>query len=237
MIWLTWRQLRAQAAVVFGRRRRLRRSSRGHRPAARRPLSRHRCVPRPRSAASTPTLYLLGALALLAVPFVVGMFWGAPMIARELEAGTHRLVWNQTTRTRWLAVKLGLTGLAAMAAAGLLSLAVTWWSSPIDKAIADASGTGAAPGPGLLIFPRLSPEMFDSRGIVPLGYAAFAFVLGVTTGVVLRRVLPAMAIVLALLSSSRSPCPWRSGLTSRHLSASPRRSRGRTSSASTAVAT
>ena len=199
MIWLTWRQLRTQAAVVFG-------------PIA--VFAVILAVTGPRLAGRYGTdsflteiggvdtaLYLLGVLALLAVPFVIGMFWGAPMIARELEAGTHRLVWTQTcTRTRWLATKLGLTGLAAMAAAGLLSLAVTWWSSPIDKAIADASGTGAAPGPGLLVFPRMSPEIFDSRGIVPLGYAAFAFVLGVTVGVVVRRILPAMAIVLAILS-------------------------------------
>ena len=56
----------------------------------------------------------------LVLPALIGLFWGAPLIARELEAGTHRLVWNQSiTRTRWLAVKLGLTGLAAMVAAGL----------------------------------------------------------------------------------------------------------------------
>jgi hypothetical protein len=197
MIWLTWRQFRTQAVVVFG-------------PiavfavllAATGPRLAHRYGTRSfltGIGGADTALYLLGAVAVLAVPFVIGMFWGAPMIARELEAGTHRLVWTQSsTRTRWLVTKLGLTGLAAMAAAGLLSLAVTWWSSPIDRAIADASG--APPGTGLLIFPRLSPEMFDSRGIVPLGYAAFAFVLGVTVGVVVRRILPAMAIVVALLS-------------------------------------
>jgi len=30
------------------------------------------------------------------VPALVGAFWGAPLIARELETGTHRLVWNQS---------------------------------------------------------------------------------------------------------------------------------------------
>jgi hypothetical protein len=60
------------------------------------------------------------------------MFWGAPLIAREFETGGFRLAWTQgVTRTRWLAVKLGLTGLASMSVAGLLSLMVTWWSSPI----------------------------------------------------------------------------------------------------------
>jgi hypothetical protein len=28
---------------------------------------------------------------------VVGAFWGAPLVARELGAGTHRLAWNRET--------------------------------------------------------------------------------------------------------------------------------------------
>lgn len=89
-----------------------------------------------------------------------------------------------------------------MAAAGLLSLAVTWWAGPIDRAIGSVTGL---PGPGIFVFPRLSPEMFDARGIVPLGYAAFFFVLGVTVGVITRRTLPAMAILLVLVSG---PSSW-----------------------------
>ena len=42
----------------------------------------------------------------------------------------------------------------------------------------------------------MSREVFDSRGIVPLGYAAFAFVLGVTIGIITARTLPAMALFL-----------------------------------------
>jgi ABC-type transport system involved in multi-copper enzyme maturation permease subunit len=64
------------------------------------------------------------------VPGIIGVFWGAPLIAREFEAGTFRLAWTQgVTRTRWLLVKLGVVGLASMATAGLMSLLVTWWSS------------------------------------------------------------------------------------------------------------
>jgi hypothetical protein len=66
-------------------------------------------------------------------PALIGMFWGAPLVARELENNTFRLVWTQSvSRTRWLAYKLGLIGAASVAAAGLLSLMVTWWSSPFD---------------------------------------------------------------------------------------------------------
>ena len=49
----------------------------------------------------------------------IGIFWGAPLVARELETGTFRLAWTQSvTRTRWLVVKLVLVGLAAIAAPG-----------------------------------------------------------------------------------------------------------------------
>jgi hypothetical protein len=134
---------------------------------------------------------------LLVLPALIGLFWGAPLIARELEAGTHRLVWNQSiTRTRWLAVKLGLVGLGAITAAGLGSFAVDWWSDPIDKAsVAAAQGS------------RIEPLLFSARGIVPIGYAAFAFALGVTVGMLIRRMLPAMAITLAVFVALQIAMP------------------------------
>jgi hypothetical protein len=39
--------------------------------------------------------------------------------------------------------------------------------------------------------------LFPTRGITPLGYAAFAFALGVTAGMLIRRTVPAMAATLA----------------------------------------
>jgi hypothetical protein len=120
-------------------------------------------------------------IAAWVVPLVLGVFWGAPLVARELESGTFRLAWTQSvTRTQWLAAKLGLGALASMIVAGLLSLAVTWWSSPFDRLTLD----------------RFAPDVFSERGIVAVGYAAFAFVLGVAAGVVIRRALPAMAVTL-----------------------------------------
>jgi ABC-type transport system involved in multi-copper enzyme maturation permease subunit len=138
--------------------------------------------------------FLAVTAVVLVLPALIGLFWGAPLLTRELEAGTHRLVWNQSiTRTRWLAVKLALTGLAAMTAAGLGSLAVTWWSSPIDKTAAN--------------FPKMGPLLFATRGIVPIAYAAFAFALGVTVGMLVRRTLPAMAITLAVFVAVQFAMP------------------------------
>ncbi|MGH3251309.1 MAG: ABC transporter permease [Trebonia sp.] len=137
-------------------------------------------------------LYDTGWIAVLVTPPLIGAFWGAPLISAELTAGTHKLAWNQTvSRTRWLITKLVVCGVVAMAAAGLLSLAVGWWSSPIDKAL-DATTTSYAPAG--FWFPRMAEETFAARGVAPVGYAAFAFMLGVTLGLVLRRLLPAMAL-------------------------------------------
>jgi ABC-type transport system involved in multi-copper enzyme maturation permease subunit len=42
---------------------------------------------------------LLGP-GLLPIPALLGMFWGAPLIARELESGTYRLAWTQSVTRR-----------------------------------------------------------------------------------------------------------------------------------------
>jgi ABC-type transport system involved in multi-copper enzyme maturation permease subunit len=138
-----------------------------------------------------------GSIVLLYLaPALMGIFWGAPLIARELEAGTYRLAWNQSiTRTRWSVVKLGVIGLAAVGTAGLLSLMISWWASPIDHAMNLVGANSGFAGT------RLSPVVFAARGVAPLGYAAFAFALGVTAGVLIRRTLPAMAVTLVVFAA------------------------------------
>jgi hypothetical protein len=139
-------------------------------------------------------IYLLGAVLIIALPVVIGLFWGAPLIARELDSGTFRLAWNQSvTRERWLAVKLGVLGLTSMALAGLFSLILSWWASPIDHAAA----VGASGG----FQQRFFPTLFAARGVVPIGYAAFAFALGVLIGLLIRRTIPAMAVTLAVTAA------------------------------------
>jgi hypothetical protein len=126
-------------------------------------------------------LQVLALGLVLVVPVLIGMFWGAPLVARELESGTFRLAWTQSvSRLRWLLVKLGLIGLASAAVGALLSLMVSWWFSPIDKVTAN----------------RFSPASFGMHGFVPASYALFAFALGAATGLLFRRTLPAMAVTL-----------------------------------------
>jgi hypothetical protein len=123
----------------------------------------------------------------------LGVLAAAAIATRELEAGTLGLAWTQgVTRGRWLAVKLSLAGLASVAVAGLISLMLTWWASAVDPL--DAFGMN-----------RLQPAMFGARGVAPVGYAAFAFVLGVTVGMLVRNTVGAMAATPVIAPRSRGP--------------------------------
>jgi hypothetical protein len=219
MIWLTWRQFRAQAitaaaalavfAIVLA-------ATASHLSAAYNSSGLLTChggtcaglastflsnlasggadILVPGSAYAI--LYFLAILVILTAPAIIGTFWGAPLIARELEAGTFRLTWNQSiTRTRWLTVKLALTGAAAMAVTEAFSLIQAWWAAPIGKAV------GLGGGSSIFSETRFGVFVFPTHGITPLGYAAFGFALGVTTGLLARRAIPAMAITLGIFAA------------------------------------
>jgi hypothetical protein len=152
-----------------------------------------------------PAVYELGIGLILAAPAIIGIFWGAPLIARELETRTFALAWTQSiTRTRWLAVKLALTGLAAIAVTETLSLMQAWWADPISKAIGLGGPypVGSAFGQG-----RLGSFIFPTSGITPLCYAAFGFALGTATGALIRRTVPAMAVTLAIIAALQVTMP------------------------------
>lgn len=116
-----------------------------------------------------------------AVPALAGVFWGAPLLAREFENGTFRLAWTQSVpRARWLVTKLALGALATASLAGLLTLTITWWYRTFDAVDTNAYG------------------VFDRRDIAPIAYALFAFASGALLGTLLRRTVAAMAGSLAL---------------------------------------
>jgi ABC-type transport system involved in multi-copper enzyme maturation permease subunit len=209
MIWLTFRQFRAQAiaagaaiavlAVAYGTTgshlARLYDAS-GLRGCGNRPV----CLGRATAVITAmkadqvyPALFFAGMLILTAAPAIIGAFWGAPLVARELETGTYRLAWSQDVpRTRWMAVKLGLVGLAAIATCGLLSLLFSWWAGPVNAA-------GGFPN-NFSQFARMTPLPFASQGIVPAAWAVLAFVIGVLAGILVRRTIAAMAITIVLVA-------------------------------------
>jgi hypothetical protein len=121
-------------------------------------------------------------ISTLGAPVLVGLFWGAPLVAAELENGTSQFAWVQgVTRRRWLAVKAGWMLLAAAVWGGVISALVTWWSGPDNALYQNAFNLGR----------------FDIMGLVPAAYSVFAMALGIAAGTLLRRTLPAMAVTLA----------------------------------------
>jgi len=124
------------------------------------------------------------SVALQAVPPLIGAFAGAPVLARELETGTFRYAWTQAFgRWRWAVAKLVLLAVAVAAAAEAFSLLFSWYNQPFFAA-------------GYAI--PLSTRVFDLHGIAFAAWTLAAFAIGVLAGMLIRRVVPAIAATLAV---------------------------------------
>jgi hypothetical protein len=189
MLWLTWRQHRITlivllvAAVVLAVGIALVAS---FAVQVRRELGVDTCVPdfsgNPNSCNRLFTEWSLrvGILRYLTyglylVPALVGSYLGGPLLARELERGTHRLAWTQSIgRVRWAATILGVVLTTTLAAGIALAL----------------GGHQSWP---LLGFTTFRPfDMFDLEGPALVSYMVFGLALGAFIGAWRRRILTGM---------------------------------------------
>jgi hypothetical protein len=123
-------------------------------------------------------------VAVIAAPVLLAMFAGPPVLARELEYGTFRFAWTQGIgRVRWTVAKLALIGAIVTILAFALSQLFTWFFNPF------LAGQNLTP---------LSPSVFGTRGVSYAAWTLTAFVLGAFLGVLLHRVLAAMAATLGV---------------------------------------
>jgi hypothetical protein len=199
MAWVTWRQHRAQlvgavgllvalAAAAFGTR--LPIQAAFHREslsACLPPAARSGCdIIVPHFEAEFGGL--VTALRTLAVlPVLAGLFVGAPLLARELELGTHRFAWTQgVTRRRWLLSKTVWLAAGTLLAGAAASALVMWWRGPYDT-----------------LEGRIGPSSFDIEGLVVPAYALYALALGVLAGLVFRRTVAAMTATLLAFGATR----------------------------------
>jgi ABC-2 family transporter protein len=121
---------------------------------------------------------------LLVVPVMLGVFAGAPLIARELETGTFRFAWTQGCgRLRWALAKLVLLAVTLTAAAWAFSLLFSWYFHPF---IADGQVSA------------LLPLVFGLRGVAFAAWTLTAFTISAFAGAVIRRTIPAMAASLGI---------------------------------------
>lgn len=114
------------------------------------------------------------------LPLLLGVFVGAPLVAREYEQGTAQLVWTQGfTRERWFYSKVLLLSAAVIVLFGAVALGLIWWNRPVTPIV----------GPWLL---------FDNNGFVIVAQALFGLALGVALGARIGKTVPAMAATIPL---------------------------------------
>ncbi len=124
----------------------------------------------------------LAAILLPLLPMIVGVFIGAPLLAREYDQRTQMFIWTQSiSPLRWLTSKVALLGAATLLFFAGLSIITSWWGF-IQDSIAFSTW-----------------DTFMIRGSVPVAYALFCLLCGVMIGTFIRRILPAMALTLLFL--------------------------------------
>ncbi|MFF4156074.1 hypothetical protein [Streptomyces sp. NPDC001678] len=121
------------------------------------------------------------------LPLLTGLFVAGPMVARELESGTHRLVWAQSvTPVRWLAAKLAVPVVAVLAGVSALAAVYTWtWS---------AAPAGLLPG-------QRWDRSFDMLGPAPVAHALLATAVGALVGLLVKRTVLAMGATLIVFGA------------------------------------
>ncbi|MFC4531562.1 hypothetical protein [Sphaerisporangium dianthi] len=194
MIWLTWRQHRAQILVTAGLLAVLGLLLLGSAVEAKLYVAGNAPpgCPGPAPACWDLTaalseryyaIYTIYGWMPLVAPALIGAFWGAPLLGREYERGTHKLAWTQSVSAgRWLTAKLAVLGGMVVAGGLLLSAMISLWRRVFWDGIDRSFG---------------NLGVFNMVGVVPAAWWLYAFALGTAAGVLFRRTLPAMALVVA----------------------------------------
>jgi hypothetical protein len=125
-------------------------------------------------------LSIVGLFTVLA-PLIVGIIFGAPLVARELEQGTAPLSWALSgSRRRWLLGKM-LAGVVLLVP---LMLALGLATNVLE----------GAKDPGLN--PYAAFENYLGRGVIDVFWALAAFAGTVALGTLIGRTLPAVIVAL-----------------------------------------
>jgi hypothetical protein len=115
-------------------------------------------------------------------PALLGAFSGPAVLARELETGTFRYAWTQGIgRLRWTIAKLILLAVAVTILAWAFSQLFSWFFDPFLSY------------EGMNV---LAATVFTTRGIAFAAWTLAAFASGAFLGMLLRRIIPAMAATL-----------------------------------------
>ena len=125
------------------------------------------------------------------LPALIGAFVGGPLLAREMETGTYRYAWTQAFgRHRWALAKLVSLAVAVTVPAWLFSLELAWYYQPYFAASNQRYG--------LTEMTPFTAALFDLHGVVFAAWTLAAFAIGGLAGMLIRRVVPAIVVTLAV---------------------------------------
>jgi hypothetical protein len=129
------------------------------------------------AAGSTGFTVLVVAVALF--PVAIGVFVGAPLLARELESGTFRFTWTQEVgRTRSVVMTLTLLAGLAAVAGSMLGLLLGWSGHRFE-----VIGIESQQWSGI----------FDATALTLGAWSVFGLALGTLLGALIGRSVAAMA--------------------------------------------
>ncbi|MFE9568888.1 transporter [Streptomyces sp. NPDC006692] len=139
-------------------------------------------------------LKYLGVLN-IALPVLIGVFWGAPLLGRDRELGTYRMVLAQgVSRGQWFATRFALAAATTVALSGLLAAVFAWWWRP-----------AANRSYGLFWYENTALSGSGPRVMVA---ALFGLAAGTLLGLLVRRVLAAMGLSLLVTGAVTLLLEW-----------------------------
>ena len=135
------------------------------------------------TSSSDQLLRISAVLGAPGLPLLLGLFIGAPLIAKEYEEGTNKLAWTQSvSRRKWLTTKLVWVLGFALIYGVLLAILATWWSHTLNT----------------IAHNRFIQGHFESQGLMPIAYSLFFTAIGVMVGAWFRKTLLALAITFGI---------------------------------------
>ncbi len=122
--------------------------------------------------------------AVIFLPIILGVFWGAPFLAKEYGEGTNSLAWTQSvSRRKWLTVKLVWMLAATLVLTAAFATLITWWSKTTNALDMDRFSNG---------------NEFGIQGVVPVAIGLFVVSWGILFGAWFRKVMVAVGVTLVL---------------------------------------
>jgi ABC-type transport system involved in multi-copper enzyme maturation permease subunit len=125
---------------------------------------------------------------LAALPVLVGVFLGAPLVAREIESGTFRFAWTQgTRRTQLIGATLSMLGGVITVLAVVLGLVFGGWYAHIYEVVLSP------------VYSDWQATLFSTTWWMLAVWVLMALAIGTLIGTLIRRTVAAMATTAGAL--------------------------------------